>query len=110
MASPENLNKLLNLDFSNVTQGAKELPDKLKNTITNILDSMKGPTAGAAAQGMIGSKILNMAGFDVSAESILARGRGVIPNNNMELLFNAPALREFQFNWKMSPRSEDEAK
>ena len=71
---------------------------------------MKGPTAGAAAQGMIGSKILNMAGFDVSAESILARGRGVIPNNNMELLFNAPALREFQFNWKMSPRSEDEAK
>ena len=51
-----------------------------------------------------------MAGFDVSAESILARGQGIIPNNNMELLFNAPALREFQFNWKMSPRSESEAR
>ena len=33
----------------------------------------------------------------------------MIPNNNMELLFNAPALREFQFNWKMSPRSQEEA-
>ena len=28
----------------------------------------------------------------------------------MELLFNAPTLREFQYSWQMSPRDEDEAK
>ena len=115
MASPENLNKLLNLDFSNLVQGAKDAnPFQAGGgtggkLLSNTLSALKGANAGVAAQGMIGSKLLNMAGFDVSAESILARGRGVIPNNNMELLFNAPALREFQFNWKMSPRSEDEA-
>ena len=107
--SPENLNNLLNLDFSKLGEGLGNLGTEAKTLFTNALNAMKGDNAGAAAQGLIGSKILNMAGFDVSAESILARGRGVIPNNNMELLFNAPALREFQFNWKMSPRSEDEA-
>ena len=109
MVSPDNISSLISGDFSKVIQGAQDIPANAKKLLTNIVGAMKGANAGAAAQGLLGSKILNMAGFDVSAESILARGRGVIPNNNMELLFNAPALREFQFNWKMSPRSEDEA-
>ena len=50
-----------------------------------------------------------MAGVEVSPEALLARGIGVIPNSNMELLFNAPTLREFQYSWQMSPRDEDEA-
>ena len=56
------------------------------------------------------SRLLAMAGQQVSPEAILARGLGVIPNSNMELLFNAPALREFAFSWKMTPRDEYEAK
>ena len=63
-------------------------------------------TAGATLQ----SRLLAMAGIQVSPEAILARGLGVIPNSNMELLFNAPALREFAFSWKMTPRDEYEAK
>ena len=58
----------------------------------------------------ITSRILSMAGIEASAASILARGKGVIPNSNLELLFQAPMLREFQFNYRMSPRSEDEAR
>ena len=50
-----------------------------------------------------------MIGFQVSPESILARGAGVVPNNNLALLFNSPTLREFTFSWKMSPRSREEA-
>ena len=50
-----------------------------------------------------------MAGVEVSPEALLSRGIGVIPNSNMELLFNAPTLREFQYSWQMSPRDEDEA-
>ena len=56
------------------------------------------------------SRLLAMAGVQISPEAILARGLGVIPNSNMELLFNAPALREFAFSWKMTPRDEYEAK
>lgn len=55
------------------------------------------------------SRTLAMAGIDAPAQSILARGKGVIPNSNLELLFQGPMLREFQFIYKMSPRSKNEA-
>jgi len=69
-----------------------------------------GSQAQAMAHTMIGSSVLNMLGFGASAESILARGFGVIPNDNMELLFRSPTLREFTFSWIISPRSKEEAK
>jgi hypothetical protein len=55
------------------------------------------------------SFLLKRAGFEVSPESILARGNGVIPNSNLALLFNNVTLRQFGFSYKMSPRSEKEA-
>ncbi len=55
------------------------------------------------------SRVLAAAGVQISAEAILSRGLGIIPNANMELLFQAPALREFQFSWKLTPRGEAEA-
>ena len=58
---------------------------------------------------VLGSGLLNLAGFGLSPEAILARGAGIIPNSNLQLLFNAPTLRAFRFNWKMSPRSQEEA-
>lgn len=57
----------------------------------------------------VGSKLVQMQGFGVSAESILARGSGVVPNTNMELLFSGPVLREFDFAYRLSPRSDTEA-
>jgi hypothetical protein len=55
------------------------------------------------------SMILKNAGFEVSPESILARGAGLVPNSNLELLFRGPTLRQFQFAYRFSPRSEGEA-
>jgi hypothetical protein len=66
-------------------------------------------SANALLKTGVGSQILSMAGFSVSPESILARGFGVVPNSNLELLFNSPTLREFTFQYKMSPRSKEEA-
>lgn len=56
------------------------------------------------------SLVLKNAGFEVSPESILARGAGLVPNSNLELLFRGPTLRQFQFAYRFSPRSEGEAK
>ena len=56
------------------------------------------------------SNILKAAGVNVSAESILARGAGIVPNPNMELLFRSPLLRNFGLAYRMTARSEDEAK
>jgi len=58
---------------------------------------------------VIGSSLLNFLQQGVTAESILSRGAGLVPNNNLALLFNSPTLREFTFSWKMSPRSHEEA-
>lgn len=80
--------------------------DALANIIA--LSSMGGldnPTTGAALQ----SLILKKAGFDISPETILARGYGVVANSNLELLFSGPTLRNFQFGYILSPRSEKEA-
>ena len=56
------------------------------------------------------ARILGTAGIETSAEAILARKEGVVPNSNLELLFSGPTLRQFSFVYKMSPRSSDEAK
>ena len=60
--------------------------------------------------GGLTSQALSMLGVSVSPESILARGYGIVPNSNLELLFNGPTLREFTFQYRMSPRSSSEAK
>lgn len=55
------------------------------------------------------SKLLKMQGFGVDTESLLARGAGIVPNSNLELLFNSPVLRQFNFTYRLSARSEKEA-
>ena len=110
LVNPDNINKLIQKPGDVMQAIGKNAGPKAKKFWENLSEAMQTPQAGAGIQGILGSKILNMAGFDISAESILARGMGVVPNNNMELLFNSPTLREFQFNWKMSPRSESEAR
>ena len=45
-----------------------------------------------------------------SSRQILQRTEGVVLNPNMELLFNGPTLRPFSFTFKMSARSDKEAK
>ena len=56
------------------------------------------------------SKLLKLQGLGVPTESILARGAGIVPNANMELLFQGPGLRQFSFNYRLSPRSAEEAR
>jgi len=71
------------------------------------LSSAQG--GGTFMKANIGSMMLGMMGVNVSPESLLGRGFGVIPNSNTELLFNSPSLRTFEFNWRMSARNEREA-
>ena len=49
-------------------------------------------------------------GVNVTGTQILARQSGTILNPNMTLLMNAPSLRSFSFQFKMTPRDDREAK
>ena len=49
------------------------------------------------------------AGQAASVPNVLQRAEGRMINNNLELLFNGPSLRSFNFNFKFRPRSPAEA-
>ena len=46
----------------------------------------------------------------IGTNNLLSRAFGVQINQNLELLFDGPQLRDFSFSFKMTPRSKDEAK
>ena len=50
-----------------------------------------------------------LAGQAAGSQNLLTRTTGAILNPNMELLFNAPDLRNFTFSFLLAPRSEAEA-
>ena len=55
------------------------------------------------------SQIVGMLGGNVTPSQLLARGNGEIFNPNMELLFGGPTLRNFRFQFKLTPRNAKEA-
>jgi hypothetical protein len=83
--------------------------------LAQLLAAKAGPIVdNSSLQALVGVDIVaaiqNMAGRGVDAETILARGGGIIPNNNMEFLFKGPTLRSFNnFSWRMTARSPEEA-
>ena len=63
-------------------------------------------TSGSDARTAINVYLAQQA---VGAQNLLSRTAGAIVNPNVEMLFDAPALRPFSFQFRMSPRDEDEA-
>ena len=64
----------------------------------------KNPQLKPALANLITSSIIG-----VDNNELLARGEGVIVNNNLELLFKGPTLRPFTFQFILSPRDRGEA-
>lgn len=81
----------------------------IEGKLQALAKMMQSAGGEAAMKTQLGSSILGALGVNVSPESLLSRGFGVIPNSNNELLFNKVTLRDFQFSWRMSPRDEQEA-
>ena len=67
-----------------------------------------GTNSGALKEGV--KAYFTAAGVGVPLDQILARTQGQVLNPNLELLFNGPTLRPFNFTFKMSARSGDESK
>ena len=51
----------------------------------------------------------SLIGGNVTLDQILARSQGEVLNPNLELLFSGPTLRNFTFNFKLTPRYKKEA-
>lgn len=89
-----------------------------------MIDSPGGITGGAAealrnaaiafktglGQGFGEAISLYFAQEAVGAQNLLSRTTGSVLNPNLELLFNGPTLRNFNFTFRLSPRSQGEAR
>jgi len=86
--------------------GLGDNPDTgaLANALTNELSGGKSKDAGKFLGNALGA-----AAVSLKANEVFARTQGAILNNNLELLFQGPQLRRFQFVFLFSPRSTREA-
>jgi len=91
---------LANLALTGISKGLGAMADEGTKALETA--SKSGDTKVAVAAGM--AQAASQVG------GILARTQGAVINPNLELLFNGPALRPFSFTFKMSARSETEAK
>ena len=79
--------------FGGVTTGA--------NTIKDLFDNASPELRQFAVNYFVQQS--------VKTNGLLSRTLGGAINNNLELLFNGPMLRSFTFNFKLTPREQNEA-
>ena len=85
------------LALKTILQGGKGFTD----AVGDIANAVKGANRNA-----VGTLIAQAASG--TGQQLLQRSTGSILNPNMELLFQGPQLRDFSFQFKLSPRSKEE--
>jgi hypothetical protein len=92
-----------NLALSGIKGGGQGLTDTA-GKVAGAVQSNSGEVAGGMSALFAGLAVQG------NAASILQRTEGAVINPNLELLFNAPTLRPFNFTFKLASRSETESK
>ena len=79
----------------------------VSNAVGGIIEGIKknNSSVNMAIDAAVASQVVG-----TNINSVLGRFGGSIINPNLELLFQRPSLRPFTFQFKMSPRSDTEAK
>ena len=91
--------------IDNFGKGINEFKDNLSEGLGNNAEAV----ATDIINKQIAASAVNIFGANVTVNQLLARGNGEVINPNMELLFGGPTLRNFRFNFKLTPRNEKEA-
>lgn len=104
------------VDWQNDTMNA------LQAAGASIALQASGSNASAAVEASIGQLVEKLGGDEnikqylrywaagkAVGTNLFSRIAGATVNPNLELLFNAPQLRPFNFNFRLSPRSQEEA-
>tara|TARA_A100000172_G_scaffold64180_1_gene43642 strand:+ start:323 stop:1573 length:1251 start_codon:yes stop_codon:yes gene_type:complete len=115
---PGNLRDDNKVDFKNATLNPLEVaaaevataallnPSSTGSEVKSLFDrvvSEKGDLKGLTAALFTGRAI------NRTANELLARSQGRVVNPNLELLFNGPTLRPFNFQFRLSPRDRGES-
>jgi len=94
------------VDFSKMVGDVK---DKLTTGLGGGDKEIAMATAGDVITKKLISEAVNIFGGNVTTQQLLTRDTGEILNPNMELLFSDVTIRNFRFNFKLTPRNPKEA-
>jgi hypothetical protein len=94
-----------NIAYNNISSGS----NPIKAVVDAGLDVIKTGQEALKDDSIKKQISAYFAGQAASAPNFVQRATGKIINNNMELLFNGPTLRSFNFSFKLRPRSESES-
>ena len=72
-------------------------------------EALQGVPSIAKNKGVQQAISTMIAGAAAKTNNLLSRAGAAVENPNLELLFNGPGLRAFQFTFQMSPRDANEA-
>ena len=102
-----NMNFLQEAGMDAATSLMKGGLEKAGKTVNELVGSIAGEKN--LVQNYFATQAINQIGGNLSLDQILARSNGSVINPNMELLFKGPALRNFGFQFKFTPRFKKEA-
>ena len=88
--------------FEGITKGVGAGVEEVGKSLKKVFGDDKSPTGLAA--------LFAATAVGTDAAALLSRTSGIVLNPNLQLLFNGPTLRPFSFTFKMSARSQSEAK
>ena len=88
--------------FKGITKGVGAGVEEVGKSLEKVFGDDKSPTGLAA--------FFAATAVGTDAAALLSRTSGIVLNPNLQLLFNGPTLRPFSFTFKMSARSQSEAK
>jgi hypothetical protein len=101
----ENLDPLQAFGAAVSYAAQEDIADAAQRTMNAVEKLAKNTAGGNAANAFR----IFLAGKAVGVNGLLSRTGGGILNPNLELLFQGPQLRPFNFNFRLSPRDEKEA-
>ena len=89
--------------------GPLNIPEKVAagKNMAGVMRDIGGAATDPATAGFVKAWF---AGQAVGGANVTARTTGTVINPNLELLFNGPQLRQFNFNFSLTPRDREEAR
>ena len=88
---------------------SKDIASFMSNLMGSVEKSAKGISAGGGNNPVAQALKVFLAQEAIGIQGLLSRASGAVLNPNLELLFNGPQLRPFNFTFRLSPRDAPEA-
>jgi len=106
-ATGGNIFQQLRRKAGNIFSSTGKISNELLSEVRGALDN-KGFKRVTSAQAI--AQAIGALGVNIDVDQAITRSSGAVRNPNLELLFKGPALRNFSFTIRLTPRNTDESK